>query len=279
MSEDYSRTAFPDGVTRLRAIMARLRDPDAGCPWDLEQTFATIAPCTIEEAYEVAEAVESGDWEHLREELGDLLLQVVFQAQIAQDQGLFEFEEVAQEISDKMVRRHPHIFGDAEKYKAENHGAFWQQIKAEEKKKRQDRLGLEDALPSALDGISSGLPPLMKAMKIQKKAVKAGFEWPDIQGVLDKVREELDEVSAEVTVERPNFERVEDEIGDLLFTVVNVARWSGVDPGAALRKCNAKFERRFKAMESSLDAEGQRLNDVTLGVMQSHWERVKKLEK
>jgi len=278
MSEDYDKAAFPDSMTRLLAIMARLRDPNGGCPWDLEQDFDTIAPCTIEEAYEVADAIEAKDWPHLREELGDLLLQVVFHAQMAKDENLFDFEQVADEICEKMIRRHPHIFGDDPMTTAEEHEVVWGKIKAEEKRLKQEQSDNPPTLESALEGISSGLPSLTRAMKLQKKAVKAGFEWPDIHGVLDKVREELDEVTEEVTVENPDFDRVQDEIGDLLFTVINVARWSGVDPDAALRKCNAKFECRFRAMEDRISGEGYALSDVDLSVMQDHWEAVKKSE-
>ena len=221
-------------IDRLRAIMARLRDPERGCEWDSVQTFATIAPYTIEEAYEVADAIERGDLDELRDELGDLLLQVVFHARMAEETGAFDFDDVADAISAKMERRHPHIFGGAE------HGGhhLWEQIKAEERGAKGHA--------SALDGVAIGLPALLRAEKLQKRAARTGFDWPDPTGARAKIDEEL----AEVETATNDPDRAE-EIGDLLFAVVNWARKLDVDPEAALRAANAKFERRFKAMEES----------------------------
>lgn len=220
-------------IDRLVAIMARLRDPVSGCEWDTVQTFATIAPYTIEEAYEVADAIARGDMAELKDELGDLLLQVVFHSRIAEEAGDFALADVIGSISDKMERRHPHIFGDAD-----NGGHhLWEQIKAAERGAR----GHE----SALDGVALGLPALLRAEKLQKRAARTGFDWPDPSGARAKIDEELAEVEAAGT-----FEAREEEIGDLLFAVVNWARKQGVDPEAALRGANAKFERRFKAMEA-----------------------------
>ncbi len=216
-------------IERLLAIMARLRSPEDGCPWDIEQSFATIAPFTIEEAYEVADAIERNDLALLKEELGDLLFQVVFHARMAEEDGHFDFNDVANAISDKMERRHPHVFGDADK-------PDWEGIKAAE------RSGHEDG--SALAGVALGLPALLRAEKLQKRAARTGFDWPDPSGARDKIIEELAEVDAATSADE-----IEDEIGDLLFATVNWARKLGVDPEAALRRANGKFERRFRMME------------------------------
>lgn len=223
---------------RLLEIMSQLRNPDTGCPWDIAQDFASIAPFTIEEAYEVADACERNDLSSLRDELGDLLLQVVFHAQIAQDMGAFEFADVANAISDKMERRHPHVFGD--QVSRTNGHTQWESIKAEE------RSGLTDV--SALAGVAMALPALMRAEKIQKRAARTGFDWPDAEGPHAKVLEELDEVTA-----ANNDAEREDEIGDLLFAVVNLARHLNIDSEVALRKATAKFERRFRAIETAPD--------------------------
>ncbi|WP_150126930.1 nucleoside triphosphate pyrophosphohydrolase [Sphingomonas panacis] len=221
-------------VERLTTIMARLRDPVSGCEWDRAQTFASIAPYTIEEAYEVADACERGDMVELRDELGDLLLQVVFHSRMAEEAGYFTLADVVTSISDKMERRHPHIFGDA----TEGGNHRWEQIKAEERAAK--------ASSGALDGVAAGLPALLRAEKLQKRAARVGFDWPDASGPRAKIDEELAEVAAAAT----QAER-EEEVGDLLFAVVNWARKLGVDPEAALRAGNAKFERRFKAMEAA----------------------------
>lgn len=276
MSE-FDKANFPDGLSHLLAIMAKLRDPDGGCPWDLEQSFATIAPHTIEEAYEVADAIEYQDWPHLKEELGDLLLQVVFHAQMAKDEGLFDFNDVSEGIADKMIRRHPHVFGEEVVETAEAQTAAWELIKQQEREAKTAKQGVQPS--SVLDGISAGLPSLTRAMKIQKRAIRAGFDWPDVQGVLDKVKEELAEVEEEVLADQPVQDRIKDEIGDLLFTVTNLARWADVDPDSALRACNVKFDRRFRAMEQGVRGQGKELKEASLEEMEYHWKEAKKLEK
>lgn len=220
-------------INRLVAVMARLRDPVAGCEWDVVQTFATIAPYTIEEAYEVADAIARGDIDDLKDELGDLLLQVVFHSRIAEEAGLFALGDVAIAISDKMERRHPHIFGDT----ADGGHHLWEEVKAQERAARPDA--------SALAGVAIGLPALLRADKLQKRAARVGFDWPDVDGPRAKIDEELAEVAAAATDEQR-----EEEIGDLLFSVVNWSRKLGIDPEAALRGANAKFERRFRSMEA-----------------------------
>ncbi len=241
-------------IERLVAIMARLRDPQRGCEWDTVQTFETIAPYTIEEAYEVADAIERGDIVELKDELGDLLLQVVFHSRIAEEAGHFALADVANGISDKMERRHPHIFGDA----AEGGHHLWEQIKAEER----DAKGHA----SALDGVALGLPALLRAEKLQKRAARTGFDWPDPSGARAKIEEEIAEVEAAGDADR------EEEIGDLLFSVVNWARKLGIDPEAALRGANAKFERRFKAMEAEA---GDAFEGLTLDQKEEMWLLVK----
>ncbi|MCW6529443.1 nucleoside triphosphate pyrophosphohydrolase [Sphingomonas sp. MMSM20] len=225
-------------IDRLRAVMARLRDPERGCEWDIAQSFATIAPYTIEEAYEVADAIARDDMVDLKDELGDLLLQVVFHARIAEEAGLFDFDAVANAIADKMERRHPHIFGDLDQ--GGHH--LWEQIKAEERAAKAD--AKEDQ--GALAGVALGLPALLRAEKLQKRAARVGFDWPDAKGPREKIDEELAEVESATSDE----ERA-GEIGDLLFVVVNWARHLGIDPEAALRMSNAKFERRFRFMEAA----------------------------
>jgi MazG family protein len=274
--------ALPDApaIDRLVAIMAKLRDPDGGCPWDLVQTFETIAPYTIEEAYEVAEAITLGDMDALRDELGDLLLQVVYHARMAQERapqdGAFGFEDVARGIADKMVRRHPHVFAGASVADAEAQTAAWEEQKAAE---RAAKAAAENRTLSALDGVSSALPALMRSVKLQKRAVRAGFDWPDITGVFDKIDEELAELRAEVTGGADDDPaRIEDELGDLLFTVVNLARRLDIDPETALRRCNAKFERRFRFMEDALAAAGTPIDTVGLDAMERQWQRAKRSE-
>lgn len=220
-------------IQRLLSIMARLRDPDTGCEWDRVQSFGSIAPYTIEEAYEVADAIAREDWSDLRSELGDLLLQVVFHARIAEDAGLFAFDDVVATIADKMERRHPHIFGDA------SGTPGWETIKAQER----------GAASGALDGVAAALPALMRAEKLQKRAARVGFDWPDAEGARAKIDEELAEIAAADATTR------EEEVGDLLFAVVNYARHLGIDPEVALRKGNAKFESRFLAMEAMAGAD------------------------
>ena len=249
-------------VERLVAVMARLRDPEGGCPWDLEQSFATIAPYTIEEAYEVADAIEREDWEGLRGELGDLLLQAVYHARLAEEAGLFDLEAVARASADKMVARHPHVFAQAEARDAAEQAAAWEAAKARERGGR------------ALDGVALALPALKRAEKLQARAARVGFDWPDLGPVLDKVAEEAREVAEAATPQAR-----EEEVGDLLFVLANLARRLGVDPEAALRRACAKFERRFAAVEDALRARGRRPEDSTLAEMDALWEGVRQADR
>ncbi len=268
-------TDTSDPMQRLLGIMARLRDPERGCPWDLEQDFHTIAPYTIEEAYEVADAIDRGDMDDLREELGDLLLQVVFHAQMAREAGAFGFDEVARAISDKMERRHPHVFGDADRGDAGGVRASWEEIK------RAERAQAGEADASALAGIARGLPEWQRAVKLQERAARTGFDWPGPAPVIAKLEEELDEVRAEFDAvaadpaDRAARDRLEAELGDLLFVAANLARHAGVDVGAALRRANHKFERRFRTMEALAAADGTRLDDHPLEVQDAYWNRAK----
>ena len=254
-------------IDRLLAVMRRLRDPEHGCPWDVEQTFATIAPYTIEEAYEVADVIERQAWGELPGELGDLLLQVVYHAQMAEEAGLFAFEDVARAVADKLVARHPHVFAELEVRTAAAQREHWEATKAEE---RAAKAAASDAAPSALDDLPHGLPALTRAFKLQKRAARVGFDWPDLDGVRDKVNEELDELETASADER------EEELGDLLFTLVNHARRLGLDPETALRRANAKFEHRFRAMERVSDASLERLD---LDALEALWQQAKALRR
>lgn len=264
-------------IGRLLAIMARLRDPQGGCPWDVQQTFASIAPYTIEEAYEVADAIGRGDLDDLRGELGDLLLQVVFHAQMASEAGAFGFADVVAAISDKMERRHPHVFGDASIADADAQTASWEAIK------RAERAEAGEADASVLAGIARGLPEWQRAVKLQKRAATIGFDWPGPAPVIDKLHEEIDEVRAEFDAlaagDDGARDRLEDEIGDLLFVAANLARHAKVDPGAALRRANAKFERRFRAMERLAAADGVDLAALGLDAQDAYWNRAKAEER
>ena len=261
-------------LERLLGIMARLRDPQHGCPWDLEQNFATIAPYTIEEAYEVADAIDRGDLDDLCDELGDLLLQVVFHAQMASEQGAFGFAEVARAISDKMQRRHPHVFAQVDVAGSADVMVNWEAIK------RAERAAKGNADTSALAGISRGLPEWQRAVKLQSRAARVGFDWPGPEPVIDKVREELDEVAAEFArgPVADNAARLEEELGDLLFVCANLARHAQVDVGAALRQANLKFERRFRAMEAAAARDGQAMAELDLDAQEQLWQRVKATE-
>ena len=259
---------------RLIEVMARLRDPEGGCPWDLEQRFDTIAPYTIEEAYEVADAIARGDLGQLKEELGDLLLQVVYHARMAEEQDAFAFEDVARGIADKMVRRHPHVFGGATVADAEAQTANWEAQKAAERERRAEADGVR---PSALDGVPLGMPALTRAEKLTKRAARVGFDWPHVDQVFDKMAEEIAELRHEIAEGAPR-ERLEDELGDLLFCMANLARHLKLDPEHALRAANAKFERRFRAVEDSFAAEGNDIAGATLDAMEERWQRVKKAE-
>jgi nucleoside triphosphate diphosphatase len=262
-------------ITRLLDIMAALRTPGTGCPWDLEQNFETIAPYTIEEAHEVADAIARGDLLDLRDELGDLLLQVVFHARMGQEQGAFDFGDVVESICEKLVRRHPHVFGDAQHLAPQAVRGLWEQIKAEEKAERAARRGVTDR-ESALAGIPAGLHALARALKLQVNAGKVGFDWNDPLAVLAKIREESDEIAKEVAA--GDTARAGAEVGDLLFAVVNLARHLGIDPEAALRSTNAKFERRFAAIEQALLERGKRPEQATLAEMDALWNAAKATE-
>jgi ATP diphosphatase len=260
-------------ITRLLEIMAALRTPGSGCPWDLAQNFHTIAPYTIEEAYEVADAIARGDLDDLREELGDLLLQVVYHARLAEEQGSFAFDDVILAITEKLLRRHPHVFGEARGLTAEAVGKLWEKIKAEEKAARPS--GLE--AKGALSGIPIGLPALTRALKLQTKASHVGFDWNDPLAVLAKIREEADEIEAEIAAGANKDAAA--EVGDLLFAVVNLARHLGADPEAVLRATNAKFERRFASIEQALAARGKAPQESTLAEMDGLWDEAKAAEK
>ncbi len=263
--------AVTEATDRLLRIMTRLRDRQTGCAWDMEQTFATIAPHTIEEAFEVADAIERGDMADLKHELGDLLFQVVFHARMAEEAGLFAYDDVAHAISDKMVRRHPHVFGDATVADAEAQTEAWEAQKAAERGEQAAREGRPD---SALDGVIAALPALARALKLQKRAARVGFDWPDARRVLDKLEEEARELEVELT-NGADPDRVLDEVGDVLFTCANLARKAGLDPETALRHANAKFERRFRRMEALLAADGRRLEETPLEAMEERWQEAK----
>ena len=265
------------GIDRLLDVMARLRDPAAGCPWDLEQNFATIAPYTIEEAYEVAEAIRQDDRAALRDELGDLLLQVVFHAQMAREDGSFDFDEVARGIADKMIRRHPNVFGDEEteaRHSAPAQMRSWEAQKAEERAAKAEAEGRQ---ASVLDGVALALPALLRAEKLQKRAARVGFDWPGPAPVYDKVLEEVAELFDATAAEAAARDKaaVAEEVGDLLFACVNLARHVGVDPEAALRAANAKFTARFHRIEAALAESGRSARDVGLAELDRLWEEAK----
>jgi len=270
-------SSHSSALDALIEIMARLRDPKGGCPWDVTQTFASIAPYTIEEAYEVADAIARSDMPALKDELGDLLLQVVFHARIAEEAGLFAFGDVAQAIGAKMVRRHPHVFGDAHVPDAAAQTVSWENIKAAERASARDK----GAPPSVLDGIPAGMPAMKQAEKLQKRAARVGFDWTDARDVLGKIREELEEVAVEFAKSdgNGNDARLTDEIGDLLFACVNLARKANIDPGMALRGTNLKFDRRFRRIEALLAAEGRNPAEASLDEMEALWVRAKNEER
>ena len=258
------------GIARLHEIMVRLRDPATGCPWDIAQDFASIAPYTIEEAYEVADAIARQDWTELRGELGDLLLQTVYHSQMAAEAGLFDLEDVARAVSDKMVARHPHVFGNESRDKSpEQQTRDWETLKAAERAGKAE--------PRVLDGVAVGLPALMRAVKLQKRAARVGFDWPSTDQVLDKLLEE----SRELIEARDSMDadEIEAEFGDLLFVMANLARHMGVDPEAALRATNAKFTRRFMRIEDWLAADGRRPEQSDLAEMDALWDRAKAEDK
>jgi nucleoside triphosphate diphosphatase len=269
-------------IARLIDIMAALRTPGSGCPWDLEQSFATIAPYTIEEAYEVADAIVRGDLDDLRDELGDLLLQVVFHARMAQEQGAFDFGDVVQTLTEKLVRRHPHVFGDARGLTPKAVEGLWERIKAQEREQKQERAQkspgrAHEGAAGALAGVPVGLPALTRALKLQAKAGKVGFDWNDPLAVLAKIREEADEIEAELAA--GSRAAAGAELGDLLFAVVNLARHLDVDPEATLRAANRKFEQRFAAIERALANRGKTPQAATLEEMEALWNAAKASEK
>jgi ATP diphosphatase len=264
------------GIDRLLAVMACLRDPERGCPWDVEQTFATIAPYTIEEAYEVAEAIRNADMGELCDELGDLLLQVVYHAQMASEQRQFDFDRVAAACADKMIRRHPHVFADDQVASADAQTVNWEQQKDAE---RAAKARAEGRAPSALDDLALGLPALMRAAKLSKRAARTGFDWPDAEQVFAKVDEEIAELRAEIArrdAQEDAQNAVYEELGDLLFTIANLARKLDVDPETALRDANAKFERRFREVERRVAAEGRQPQACTLDELEAHWQAGKR---
>ncbi|KWS06847.1 Nucleoside triphosphate pyrophosphohydrolase MazG [Lysobacter capsici AZ78] len=270
---------LPQGIAGLLAIMAKLRDRDGGCPWDLEQDFASIAPYTIEEAYEVADAIDRNDLGALKDELGDLLLQVVFHARMAEEQGAFAFDDVVAAISDKMVRRHPHVFGEASVEDAQAQTVVWEELK------RREREAAGETDSSALAGISRGLPEWQRAVKLQKRAAAVGFDWPAVDPVIAKLHEEIDEVRVEFEAvaaapdDAAAQARLEEEIGDVLFVCANLARHGKVDVGAALRRANLKFERRFRAMEMLAAQDGLSLAELPLEGQDAYWEQSKRDER
>ena len=273
----------PDGagIDRLLDVMARLRDPASGCPWDLEQSFATIAPYTIEEAYEVAEAIRQDDRAALRDELGDLLLQVVFHAQMAREDGSFDFDEVARGIADKMIRRHPNVFGDEDTEARHSAPAQMRSWEAQKAAEREARAHAEGRRSSVLDGVALALPALLRAEKLQKRAARVGFDWPGPEPVFAKVLEEVAELrdaTSSATAERDKA-AVAEELGDLLFACVNLARHVGVEPEAALRAANAKFTARFHRIEAALTESGQSAADVGLAELDRLWEEAKRAER
>ena len=251
-------------IKKLLEIMAALRNAESGCPWDLEQDFSTIAPYTIEEAYEVADAIERKDLDELKGELGDLLFQVVFHSRMAEEQGAFGFDDVVRGINEKMLRRHPHVFGDEEQRSAGAVAESWEAIKATE------RAAAGNETDSALDGVAQALPALKRAEKLGKRAARVGFDWPDSEGVRAKIDEELAELS-----EAGSAAEIEEELGDLLFSVANLARHLGVDPETALKRANSKFEQRFRLLEAEFDATGQATSKASLDELEAAWQRAK----
>ncbi|MBV6657709.1 MAG: nucleoside triphosphate pyrophosphohydrolase [Devosiaceae bacterium] len=274
----------PEGsIETLKAIMRALREPQTGCPWDVEQTFASIAPYTIEEAYEVADAIERNDLDDLCDELGDLLLQVIFHAQMASESGAFTFEDVVAGICRKMIRRHPHVFGNIDRDDAQAVKIRWEDIKAQERAEKAARKAARadgnreaTARASALDGVPGTLPPVQRAFKLQAKAARVGFDWPDAHAVIAKLREETAEVEAELKAAPPDPRKVEDELGDVLFVTVNLARKAGIDPNVALASTNRKFVARFEAVEAQLAQTDTPVGTADLETMEAAWQDVKK---
>ncbi len=262
-------------LQRLIDIMARLRDPKGGCPWDLEQTFATIAPHTLEETYELVEAIEQNDPKAIKDELGDVLFQIIFYAQMGREAGLFDFEDIASAVAAKMVERHPHVFGAREVRTADDVSVNWEKDK---ETRRNKQAGEEGREPSVLDHVSAALPAPTRAVKLQKRAASVGFDWDHARDVFAKIREELDELEKEITGEAAK-DFLEDELGDVLFAVTNLARKLKIDPEVALRRTNRKFERRFRGIEAALARQGRKVSDASLEDMERLWNEMKAGEK
>ncbi|MFY9288860.1 MAG: nucleoside triphosphate pyrophosphohydrolase [Alphaproteobacteria bacterium] len=264
-----------NSIQKLIDVMARLRDPKSGCPWDLEQNFKTIAPYTLEETYEVVEAIEQDNPKAMADELGDLLFQIVFHAQMAKEAGLFTFDDIAKGVADKMIERHPHVFGDRDAKTAEKVLANWETDKAA---KRDAQTKAENRTPSVLDGVTTSLPAATRAVKLQKRAARVGFDWTDARDILAKIKEETAELEAEIDKQK-NQDAIEDEFGDLFFALVNLARRLEVDPETALRRTNRKFETRFREIEKRLTAQGKNIAEVSLDEMEKLWIAIKTEEK
>lgn len=273
----------PRSIQALLKVMAQLRNPDGGCPWDLEQDFKSIVPHTLEEAYEVADAIERHNLVDLREELGDLLLQVVFHAQMASEQQAFDFSDVVQGIVEKMIRRHPHVFGDEDSKTAGAVAGRWDQIKDQEKAAKLEAAAADGQVAPAprslLNDVPVVMPGLTQAVKLQKKAAKVGFDWPDTSLVIDKLNEEMLELSQEITKEPRDTSKIEDELGDILFVYANLARHLGVDPEAAIRRTNQKFRRRFGRIEELLSSDGKSFDEMDLAGLDHLWDQAKEEER
>lgn len=262
-------------ISRLIDVMARLRDPKGGCPWDLEQDFKTIAPHTIEETYELVEAIESGDNKAIKEELGDVLFQVVFYAQMGREAGLFDLDSVAGAVADKMIERHPHVFGERDAKTANDVLVNWETDKAA---KRAAQADAEGRVESVLDGVSKALPAATRAVKLQKRAARVGFDWAEARDVLAKIREEIGELEAEIDA-GVSKDKMEDELGDVFFAIANLARKLDIEPETALRRTNQKFERRFRGIEETLAAQGRKMTEASLEEMERIWNEVKARER
>ena len=260
-----------DNLQKLLDIMAQLRDPKDGCAWDVEQTFETIAPYTVEEAYEVAEAIDNNDMDALKDELGDLMFQAVFHARMAEEAGYFNFSDVIDAISDKMIRRHPHVFGEENYRDAEEQTVAWEEQKARERAEKKQK--------SILDGVTVGLPALTRAVKLQKRAARVGFDWPSTSGVIDKLNEEMLELSEELIADKQDQEKIEEEFGDMMFVYANLARHLKIDPEQALKKANNKFTRRFNKIEQEIVNKESSFGQYSLNELEEFWQQAKIEEK